>query len=74
MSIILHKPGLGVEDFAYFGEQVPSVFYKLGCRNKDKGIIHPAHGCYFDIDEDSIPIGILLQCQMALDYLFTGLN
>lgn len=67
--IILEKPGMGVDDFVYFGFSVPSVFYRLGCRNEGKGIVHPAHSPMFDIDEESIPLGILLQCQLALDFL-----
>ena len=37
------NPKMGVESFAYFANEVPSVFYFLGCRNEEKGIIHPAH-------------------------------
>ena len=34
------NPKLGVESFAYFANEVPSVFYFLGIRNEKKGIIH----------------------------------
>ena len=47
------NPKLGVESFAYFANEVPSVFYFLGIRNEEKGIIHPAHNSLFDIDEDA---------------------
>lgn len=62
-------PHMGVESFAYFANEIPSVFYFLGCRNEEKGIIHPAHSSLFDIDEDSLGIGVAIQCQMVLDYL-----
>lgn len=62
-------PHMGVESFAYFANEIPSVFYFLGCRNEDKGIIQPAHSSMFDIDEDALMIGIAIQCKMALDYL-----
>jgi amidohydrolase len=68
--VMLNRPSLGVEDFAYFGQHVPSVFYRLGCRNEKKGIIHPAHGCFFDIDEDSLLTGVLVHCQTVIKYLF----
>ena len=62
-------PHMGVESFAYFANEIPSVFYFLGCKNEEKGIIHPAHSSLFDIDEDALMIGVAIQCQMVLDYL-----
>lgn len=62
-------PHMGVESFAYFANEIPSVFYFLGCRNEEKGIIHPAHSSLFNIDEDALMIGVAIQCQMVLDYL-----
>ncbi|MFL0247817.1 M20 metallopeptidase family protein [Candidatus Clostridium stratigraminis] len=69
--INLENPSMGVESFAYFSMEVPSAFYFLGVRNEDKGIIHPAHGCFFDIDEDALPIGVAIQCKAAYEYLKT---
>jgi amidohydrolase len=66
---ILQNPSMGVESFAYFSMEKPSAFYYLGCRNKAKGIIHPAHGNLFDIDEDCLPIGVAIQCQTAYNFL-----
>lgn len=63
------NPKMGVESFAYFANEVPSVFYFLGCRNEEKGIIHPAHSSLFDIDEDSLADGVAIGCQLAVDYL-----
>lgn len=63
------NPKLGVESFAYFANEVPSVFYFLGIRNEKKGIIHSAHNNLFDIDEDALPIGVAIQCEIALNYL-----
>ena len=63
------NPKLGVESFAYFANKVPSVFYFLGIRNEEKGIVHPAHNSLFDIDEDALPIGVAIQCEVAMNYL-----
>lgn len=65
------NPKLGVESFAYFANEVPSVFYFLGIRNEEKGIVHPAHNSLFDIDEDALPIGVAIQCEVAMNYLTT---
>jgi len=67
--IALDKPSMGVESFAYFAMEKPSVFYFLGSRNEKKGIIHPAHGSHFDIDEECLPIGVALQCEMTVELL-----
>lgn len=64
-------PSMGVEDFSYFAAAVPSAFYRLGCRNEAKGIVHGAHTSRFDIDEDCLPIGSALQALNALTFLTT---
>jgi len=62
----LQEPSLGVEDFAYFAQAVPSSFYRLGVANHQKGIIHPLHDGRFDVDEEAIRKGVILQVQSAL--------
>lgn len=42
---------LSAEDFAYYGEKVPSVFYELGIGNKEKGFLSPIHTPTFNFDE-----------------------
>lgn len=63
------KPSMGVEDFAYFAEAAPSAFFRLGCRNEAKGIIHNVHTPYFDIDEKALPIGVAMQVKNTLSFL-----
>lgn len=65
----LETPNMAVESFAYFAMERPSVFYFLGCRNEEKGIIHPAHSNLFDVDENCIPIGTAIQCEAAINTL-----
>jgi amidohydrolase len=52
------KPSMGGEDFAYYLEKVPGSFFRLGCRNEEKGIVHPYHSSLFDIDEEVLPFGV----------------
>lgn len=66
---ILQNPSMGVESFAYFSLERPSAFYYLGCRNEARGIVNPAHGSLFDVDEACIPIGVAIQCTAAFNYL-----
>ncbi|EGL81763.1 amidohydrolase [Caldalkalibacillus thermarum TA2.A1] len=72
--MIMAKPSMGAEDFSYFAENVPGVFFRLGIRNKEKGIIYPNHHPLFDIDEDALPLGSAMLAQFALNYLETRNN
>lgn len=67
--INIQQPSMGVEDFSYFAKAAPSAFFRLGCKNKAKGIVHGAHTDLFDIDEDCLPIGVAIQAQNVFDYL-----
>lgn len=65
----LPHPSFGVEDFAYFAKAAPGAFFNLGTGNSKKGIIHNGHTPDFDIDEDSLSIGVQLQVMNALNFL-----
>ncbi|HHY23444.1 MAG TPA: amidohydrolase [Clostridiaceae bacterium] len=67
--IISDRPSMVSEDFALIAEKVPSVYFWLGCRNEEKGIINPLHSSKFQGDEDCIKVGTAVFAQFALDYL-----
>ena len=46
------------EDFSYFSNEVPSCFFRLGVGNKKKNITSSVHSPTFNIDENSIEIGV----------------
>jgi amidohydrolase len=54
------------EDFAYYSQQLPACFYRLGTGNKEKGITSPVHTDTFDVDEDSLLIGTGLMAWLAI--------
>ncbi|MGL5823124.1 MAG: M20 metallopeptidase family protein [Sarcina sp.] len=60
---------LGVESFAYFSEQIKSVFYFLGAKPKDQDIVYPAHSSKFMLNEECLVIGSAMQAKIAIDYL-----
>lgn len=64
--ITLEHPSLGVEDFAYFAKIRPSSYNRLGVANPAKGITAPVHDGHFDVDEESIRHGILIQVMSVL--------
>ncbi|OQA02020.1 MAG: hypothetical protein BWY70_00168 [Bacteroidetes bacterium ADurb.Bin408] len=57
------------EDFAYYSQQVPAVFYRLGTRNEAKGITSNIHTNTFDIDETALKDATGLLCWLALGEL-----
>ena len=57
------------EDFAYFTQNRPSVLFKLGCRNEEKGIQYPLHHSQFDVDEECLKHGASVFTAFVLDYL-----
>lgn len=67
-SIIEYRV-MGGEDFAEFTRRVPSAFYFVGARNKEKGFHYPHHHPLFDIDEDVLLIGVEMHVRSALAYL-----
>ena len=63
------KPSMGGEDFAYYLEKVPGSFFRLGCRNEERGLIHPYHSSLFDIDEVILPFGVEMFVRIIDQYL-----
>lgn len=54
------------EDFAYYGNEVPACFYRLGTANIAKGTIYGLHTSKFNIDEDALKIGMGLMAYLAI--------
>lgn len=67
--VMLDKPTMGVESFAYFSMERPSVFYYLGTGNENKDTKHPLHSSYFDVDEDSLINGVAVNCATVLNII-----
>lgn len=57
------------EDFAFFSQQVPSCFYRLGTAAMDGRFTSGLHTPTFDIDEDALRTGSGLMAWLALDAL-----
>lgn len=62
-------PSLGVEDFSFFLDHAPGAFYHLGCGNAEKNITSALHTDTFDIDEDCLTVGVMLQSEICLSLL-----
>ncbi len=69
-NVIEREPGMGGEDMAYFLQQVPGCFFRVGSRNPDLGLIYGHHHPRFDIDdEQALPIGVAMLTTVALRFL-----
>lgn len=57
------------EDFAYYAREIPGCFYRLGIRNKEKGIDSNLHTAGFDVDEASLETGMGLMAWITVNEL-----
>lgn len=51
-------PVMLAEDFSYYQERIPGVFYFLGSRNIEQEFDYPLHSCNFNFNEDILLKGI----------------
>jgi amidohydrolase len=63
------KPFMPAEDFANFQKIIPGFYYFLGVGNRAKGITSGWHTSDFDVDEESLVVGVKVMSNVLLDYL-----
>jgi amidohydrolase len=61
----------GAEDFAYYAERVPAMFFFIGVRPADVPAEEaiPNHSPFFYADEDALIHGVRAMASLAVDYL-----
>ncbi|MBN1938254.1 MAG: amidohydrolase [Candidatus Aminicenantes bacterium] len=59
------------EDFAFFQEKVPGLYFFLGAapRGSDPAGVEPSHSPRFNPDEGALPVGVRAMAHLALDFL-----
>ena len=65
---------MAAEDFAFYAQQIPATFYRLGTRNEAKGWVSSVHTSTFDVDESALPLGAGLMAAIALEQLAAALS
>jgi len=62
---------LGAEDFSFFQQKVPGLFFWLGTRPKDQTAEQAAsnHSPLFYVDESGLALGVRAMAHVAVDYL-----
>ncbi|KAG9457228.1 hypothetical protein H6P81_001736 [Aristolochia fimbriata] len=63
------QPVMGSEDFSFYSERLPGVFFYIGIRNETLGSTHCAHSPHFVIDEGALPTGAAVHAAVAERYL-----
>ncbi|HSP32824.1 MAG TPA: M20/M25/M40 family metallo-hydrolase, partial [Thermoanaerobaculia bacterium] len=73
VNVHLGYASLGAEDFAFFEEKTPGLFFWLGTRPKNQTADEaPAnHSPLFYIDESGLALGVRAMTNLALDSLAT---
>ncbi len=64
----------GAEDFAYYQQEVPGVFFFIGCtpREQDCKYAPSNHSPRFYVDESGLKVGVKSLAALALDWLSTN--
>ena len=65
----IREARMDVEDVSYFLNEIPGCFFRLGTKNEEKGMIYDLHHPKFNVDEESLKIGIGLQLKNIMEYL-----
>ena len=66
----------GAEDFAYYQQEVPGVFFFIGCTPKDQDCKYAPsnHSPRFYVDESGLKVGVKSLAALALDWLSANAN
>lgn len=66
----LTAPGwTAADDFAFYSEKCPAVYFRLGIRNEDVGSVYPLHHPRFQVDETALAKGAAVLAASARDFL-----
>ena len=71
-NVLVTQARTGAEDFSFFAEKVPSLFWSTGGKPLDTppGYAAPHHTPDFFIDESGMQTGVKAMCYVTVDYLF----
>ncbi|WP_373056823.1 amidohydrolase [Zunongwangia sp. H14] len=71
-NVQLVKATTGGEDFSFFQEKVPGLYFFLGGKPLNSTEAAPHHTPDFYIDESGLLLGVKAMSQLAIDYLNQG--
>ncbi|TYG66843.1 hypothetical protein E1A91_D05G031000v1 [Gossypium mustelinum] len=68
-NVVEAVANMGGEDFAFFSEVIPGLFFFLGMKNETQGPLQSGHSPYYTVNEDVFPYGAALHASLATTYL-----
>jgi amidohydrolase len=68
-NVVELEKRMTAEDFAFFSQQMPACFYRLGTASQDGNFTAGVHTPIFDIDEKALETGMGLMAWLAIDAL-----
>jgi amidohydrolase len=70
-NAILSPPTTGAEDFSYFQQEIPGLYFFIGVIPDSIPLenAYPNHSPYFFADEAALPIGVRALAHLAVDFL-----
>jgi amidohydrolase len=75
-NVIVSAASTGAEDFSYYAQKVPSLYYLLGGKPKDISSLDASkhHSPGFFIDESALIFGVKSLTNLTIDYLKNNSN
>jgi len=70
-NVMVSNPVTGAEDFSFFAQKVPGLYFFLGGRPKEQSQFEaaPHHTPDFYIDESGLKLGTRALCKLTVDYM-----
>lgn len=70
-NVLVMAPMTGAEDFAFFAQKVPGLFFFVGGlpKGSDPKTSGPHHTPEFMIDDSAFKTGVAAMCNLVLDYM-----
>ncbi len=70
--LVTPPPIMAGEDFSYFLLERPGAMFQVGTRNPERGLVWGHHHPKFDIDEESLGVGVETMAVTVVTYLERG--
>jgi amidohydrolase len=75
-NVMLVPAETGSEDFSFFAQKVPGLYFYIGGlpKGKDKSTSAPHHTPEFFIEDSGFKTGLNAMCNLVLDYMEMNKN
>jgi amidohydrolase len=70
--VAIGQPTTTAEDFAFFANEVPALFFRLGVnpQGSDPATAAPNHSPFFFTDEGALIVGVRAMAHLVADYMY----